>query len=230
MHRSKSAAALLVAASAGVLLAAQEQRQPPFRSGAKTVAVYATVSDKDGRLVPDLAARRLRDPRHGKPQPITVFSNEVQPITVVMMLDRSGSMRGNVGLVEQAAEEFVKGLRPDDKARIGIFAERIDIQPAAFASDRRRCSAFSGPSSRSAVRRRSGTRSTRPSARCAGRKAAKWCSCSATAATRRPLRAPGTAAHGRRHAPRGAGGRDALCDRSPDHGAAAAEAAAASAA
>ena len=132
---------LVVALSAVILarmigMAAPVQQQPTFRSGAKTVAVYATVSDKDGRLVPDLPREAFEIRDNGKPQPITVFSNEVQPITVVMMLDRSGSMRGNVGLVEQAAEEFVKGLRPDDKARIGIFAERIDIQPAAFSSDR----------------------------------------------------------------------------------------------
>jgi Ca-activated chloride channel homolog len=127
---------VLSAVLVGAMAAMPAQQQPTFRSGARTVAVYATVSDKDGRLVPDLArdAFEIRD--NGKPQPLTVFSNEIQPITVVMMLDRSGSMRGNVRLVEQAAEEFVKGLRPDDKARIGIFAERIDIQPSAFTSDR----------------------------------------------------------------------------------------------
>jgi VWFA-related protein len=53
----------------------------------------------------------------------------------VMMLDRSGSMRGNVGLVERAAAEFVRRLAPGDAARIGSFAERIDIQPATFSSD-----------------------------------------------------------------------------------------------
>src|SRR5688572_18736001 len=31
-----------------------DQQQPPFRSGTKTVAVYATVNENDGRLVPDL--------------------------------------------------------------------------------------------------------------------------------------------------------------------------------
>src|SRR6476646_7700643 len=83
------------------------QQQPTFRSGARTVAVYATVAQKDGRLVTDLArdAFEIRD--DGKPQPITVLSTEVQPVSVVMMLDHSGSMRGNAGLVEQAAEAFI---------------------------------------------------------------------------------------------------------------------------
>jgi VWFA-related protein len=110
-------------------------QQPTFRSSARTVAVYATVTEKDGRLVPDLTREVFEVRDNGKPQPITVFSNDVQPISVVMMLDRSGSMRGNVGLVERAAAEFVRRLAPGDAARIGSFAERIDIQPATFTSD-----------------------------------------------------------------------------------------------
>ena len=111
------------------------QQQPTFRSGARTVAVYATVAQKDGRLVTDLTrdAFEIRD--EGKPQPITVFSTDVQPVSVVMMLDHSGSMRGNVGLVEQAAEAFIKNLGPGDTARIGTFAQRIVIQPESFTSD-----------------------------------------------------------------------------------------------
>jgi Ca-activated chloride channel homolog len=115
---------------------APASQQPTFRSGARTVAVYATVTDGDGRLVPDLERDVFEIRDNGKPQPVTLFSKETQPITVVMMLDRSGSMRGNVRLVEQAAEEFVRRLRPNDKARIGSFAERIEILPEGFTSDR----------------------------------------------------------------------------------------------
>ncbi|HEU4937193.1 MAG TPA: VWA domain-containing protein [Vicinamibacterales bacterium] len=127
----------LCASLATVLLSAAMSvaQQPTFRSGARTVAVYATVAQKDGRLVTDLTrdAFEIRD--EGKPQPITVFSTEVQPVSVVMMLDHSGSMRGNVGLVEHAAEAFIKSLGPGDTARIGTFAERIVIQPESFTSD-----------------------------------------------------------------------------------------------
>jgi Ca-activated chloride channel family protein len=127
---------LAVAAPMGSI--ASFAQQPPFRSGARTVAVYATVTEKDGRLVPDLERDLFEIRDNGKPQPITVFSNEVQPISVVMMLDRSGSMRGNVGLVERAAQEFVRRLAPGDTARIGTFAERIVIQPDQFTSDKDR--------------------------------------------------------------------------------------------
>ena len=115
--------------------AQQTAQQPPIRSGARTVAVYATVTDKEGRLVPDLERDAFEVRDNGKPQPLTVFSNEVQPLSIVMMLDRSGSMMGNAGLVQRGAAEFVKRLRPEDKARIGAFGERIEIEPAEFTSD-----------------------------------------------------------------------------------------------
>ena len=51
------------------------------------------------------------------------------------MLDRSGSMRGNFGLVVSAAEAFVRRLEPGDKARIGSFAERVKIDPEHFTGD-----------------------------------------------------------------------------------------------
>src|SRR5262249_52613966 len=59
----------------------------------------------------------------------------VQPITVVMLLDRSGSMRANFDLVEKAAEQFVDAMQPADKARIGSFSNRIQIDPRDFTSD-----------------------------------------------------------------------------------------------
>jgi Ca-activated chloride channel family protein len=125
--------AALCAATSTILPARQ---QPPLRSGASTVAVYATVTDADGRLVPDLGREDFEILDNGKPQPITVFANEIQPITVVMMIDRSGSMQANFRLVEAAAEEFVQRLRPADKARIGSFSARIQVDPDEFTSDR----------------------------------------------------------------------------------------------
>jgi VWFA-related protein len=51
-----------------------------------------------------------------------------------MMLDRSGSMRGNFRLLEAAGEAFVRRMGPGDKARIGSFAARIQVDPQDFTS------------------------------------------------------------------------------------------------
>lgn len=127
--------ALATAAVAALSISTPAQQPQPLRSGARTVAVYATVADGQGRLVPDLAREDFELYDNGKLQETTVFSSDIQPITVVMMLDRSGSMRQNFGLLGAAGEAFVRRLRADDKARIGSFAARIQIDPAEFTSD-----------------------------------------------------------------------------------------------
>src|SRR5262245_61653519 len=106
-----------------------------FKSGVRTVAVYATVTDTDGRLVPNLEQEAFEIEDEGKKQDITVFANDIQPITVVVLIDRSGSMEANFDLVREAAEKFVKELMPADKARIGSFSNRIQIDPRTFTSD-----------------------------------------------------------------------------------------------
>src|SRR4051794_37684652 len=116
------------------LLAITLPPQQTFKTGAHTVAVHATVT-KDGRLVSDLVADDFEIKDQGKVRPISVFSNEIQPLSVVVMLDRSGSMRGNVGLVQAAARAFVEKLAENDRARVGGFADRIEIQPAEFTAD-----------------------------------------------------------------------------------------------
>ena len=122
---------VIVVALAGAVTA----QQPTFKSTNRTVAVYATVTDAAGRLVPDLARDQFQVDDNGKRQELTVFANEIQPITVVMLLDRSGSMRANFDLVEKAAEQFVDVMLPADKARIGSFANRIQVDPSDFTSD-----------------------------------------------------------------------------------------------
>ena len=130
MRTSWLTAAAVVLVAGG--LAAQ---QPTFKSGAKTVAVFATVT-AGGEMITGLARDEFEVRDNGKTQPITVFSTDVQPISVVVMLDRSGSMRGNLRLVEGAAEAFVRQMLPSDKARIGSFAENVQIDPENFTSNK----------------------------------------------------------------------------------------------
>ncbi len=115
-------------------LAAQQAHV--FKSAARTVAIYATVTGADGRLVPDLPRAAFTVLDNGKPQELTLFANDIQPITVVMLLDRSVSMVRNFQLVEKAAEQFVLAMLPGDKARVGSFSNRIQLDPRDFTSDK----------------------------------------------------------------------------------------------
>ena len=112
------------------------QQAPVFRSSSQTVAIYATVTDRDGRLVPDLLQEHFEVLDNGKPQPLTIFKSDIQPITVVAMLDVSGSMTLNLDRLKVAAERFVLRLLPEDQARIGSFSDRINIYPSRFTNNR----------------------------------------------------------------------------------------------
>jgi len=109
------AIAIAAALSAGVVsLAAQTQ----FRAGTDTVQVYATVKLKDGTIAHDLTREdfELRD--DGKPREITVFSRSIQPLSVALVLDHSGSTDRDFEQVRFAAQDFVGRLLRADRASI----------------------------------------------------------------------------------------------------------------
>jgi Ca-activated chloride channel family protein len=126
-----------IVASAVVLLTASAAvaQQATFRAGTSIVSVLATVLDKDGRLVPDLAQEDFTLLDNGKPQELVFFQNDVQPVTVVVMMDFSFSMNANLKLLKAAAEQFILRLLPDDRAQVGAFSDKIMFN-GEFTSDR----------------------------------------------------------------------------------------------
>ena len=128
---------VLVALALGTVLAATQTQtqQPSFTAGTRTVAVYATVTNAQQRLITDLSREDFTIDDNGKRQALTLFSNDVQPITVIMLLDRSSSMKPNCDLEQQAAQSFVRSMAIEDKARIGSFGKYIQIDPPEFTSD-----------------------------------------------------------------------------------------------
>jgi Ca-activated chloride channel family protein len=126
MRRTLALAALVAAG----LAAGAAAQQPTFRGGGDVVRVFSTVTDRDGRLVTTLGRDDFEVRDEGKPQPITQFDNTPQPIRLIVMLDVSGSMEGNLQLLREAADELFTRLRPDDVARVGSFGRGVDLGPA----------------------------------------------------------------------------------------------------
>jgi Ca-activated chloride channel homolog len=125
LARLLSGAAFVVCVS-GVLAAGQ---QPVFRGAGDIVRVFATVTDRDGRLVTTLTQNEFEIRDEGKPQPIVLFDNTPQPIRLIVMLDVSGSMVGNLPLLRAAASQLFSRLGPGDLARVGTFGHDITISP-----------------------------------------------------------------------------------------------------
>jgi Ca-activated chloride channel family protein len=130
--------ALAIAGFVSIVLAAQQPpaaQGPTFKSGTQIVSLFVTVADATRRLVPGLTQEEFEVFDNEKPQPIIFFQNEVQPITVVVMLDTSGSMTLALDLLRQAAEQFLIRLLPADKGRVGAFNDKIQFS-SRFTDDR----------------------------------------------------------------------------------------------
>jgi Ca-activated chloride channel family protein len=127
------AAGLAVLSAAGLL--AGSQQMPTFRTGARIVPLYVTVTDQTGRLVPNLTREDFEILDNSKPQEIALFSDEILPVTVVVMLDTSLSMSRNQEFVEEGAEQFLLKMLPDDKACVGAFNDKIQFA-SPFSSNR----------------------------------------------------------------------------------------------
>jgi Ca-activated chloride channel family protein len=129
-------AALVVAGAAATMpVRAQEPRPPQFRSGVQTVPVYASVRTRDGEFVLDLEQRDFLVFDNGKPQEITTFTKDVQPLAVVILIDGSTSVVPIFKSVLDAANQFIIRMMPGDKGRVGSFADRVRLMPA-FTSNR----------------------------------------------------------------------------------------------
>jgi VWFA-related protein len=121
---------LLPAACALTLVAtALAQDQPVFRTSVSVIPIYATVRTGSGAFVPDLTRDDFLITDNGVPREVVLFSREVLPITVTMMLDMSGSQELGGEWMRAAGRGFVEAMLPADRARIGSFGEEISISP-----------------------------------------------------------------------------------------------------
>jgi Ca-activated chloride channel family protein len=128
-------ASALAAGLSAAALAAQQPQGPTFKAGTQVVSLFVTVADAQKRLVPDLTKDDFEVFDNDKPQAITYFDNSIHPITVVVMLDTSGSMTLTIDLLKRAAEQFLIRLLPDDKAKVGAFNDKVQIS-ARYSNNR----------------------------------------------------------------------------------------------
>jgi VWFA-related protein len=100
-------------AAAGMVLG--QEPDTKFSTDVKVVNVLATVRDKQGKIVSDLAKDDFDLSEEGRPQVIRYFSRETDlPLTLGLLVDTSLSQREVLGEEREASRRFVeKVLRPD---------------------------------------------------------------------------------------------------------------------
>jgi VWFA-related protein len=114
------------------------QEAPVFSAQSEIVVLQVMVEDRRGRYVTDLSAEAFSVSEDGTPQTIDFFNRQDAPVTVGLLVDSSGSMRGVRDLVAAAAATFAAGSNPEDEIFALTFGDDVRaVLPGAepFTSD-----------------------------------------------------------------------------------------------
>ncbi|HET6889763.1 MAG TPA: VWA domain-containing protein [Pyrinomonadaceae bacterium] len=101
------------------------------------VTLPVSVTDRDGRYIPNLRKEDFRLWEDGVEQQVAFFASVDKPFSLVLMLDTSGSTRFRIEEIQDAAITFVNQLRPDDRVMVVSFDDDVRIL-SDFTGDRGR--------------------------------------------------------------------------------------------
>lgn len=128
LQKSLLFAAALGASTSPRMLAAQQQRGRVFRARTDMVTILASVTDANGRPMPDLAKDAFQLAEEGAPQKIEYFEAQTnRPLDLALMIDSSLSTYKDLHFETEAAAHFIKQvMRPGDTMGVFAFAEAVE--------------------------------------------------------------------------------------------------------
>jgi VWFA-related protein len=100
------------------------------------VSVPVIVSDRNGRYISGLKEADFKLYDNGAEQKLAYFDAAEAPLNVALLLDTSRSTEGVIDEIRKAAKDFIKDLRPQDRAMIVSFDYGVH-QLSALTSDRK---------------------------------------------------------------------------------------------
>src|SRR4029077_788192 len=114
-----------------------ERSQGTISTQVSLVSLFATVRDKNKRVVPDLKKEDFKIFEDNQEQKIAFFSKEVTlPITLGLLIDTSGSEQNRLGAEQEAASRFLERvMKKGDEAMVISFDLDVDLL-ADFTDDR----------------------------------------------------------------------------------------------
>ena len=109
--------------------AGQRSDTPRYAVDVQVVALDVLVTDQEGRFVSGLRPDDFRVLEQGVPQELSFFSAGRTPVTIVVLLDSSASVRADMLSIQKAAHRFIKKLASGDRARVGFFHDEVVFGP-----------------------------------------------------------------------------------------------------
>jgi VWFA-related protein len=116
----------------------QTQKQTPtIKAEVDLVNVFATVRDKNKRIVTELKQDDFKVFEDGHEEKVSFFAKEMQlPITLGLLLDTSGSEQNMLGAIQDSGSRFLRRvLKKGDEAMIISFDTDVDLL-SDFTDDR----------------------------------------------------------------------------------------------
>lgn len=113
-----------------------EEDNTPIKVDTLLYTIPLTVSDKKGNFIAGLKKENFTIYENGLTRDIELFMNEDAPMNVAILLDTSLSTKNVLDKIQKAARDFVKILRPGDRALIVGFDERT-VFLSKLESDRK---------------------------------------------------------------------------------------------
>jgi Mg-chelatase subunit ChlD len=113
-----------------------DSQDETIKLDATLVNIPILVSDRSNRYVSQLSAKDFILYEDGVQQEVAFFGNEEVPFSVALLLDMSPSVQGNTQAIQDAAIDFVRQLRPDDRVMVVSFDRHVDYL-TDFTNDRR---------------------------------------------------------------------------------------------
>ena len=110
----------------GFNLFAQQQETAVFKTGVADVRVVIQVTDHN-KLVNGLTQEDFVVSDEDKPQKLVYFAREAEPLTLLLLLDISGSMRTHIEQMSETAREALNFLTPGDRIGIMTFGLKTNL-------------------------------------------------------------------------------------------------------
>jgi VWFA-related protein len=97
-----------------------------FKTGVSDVRVDVQVTE-GSKLVKDLTKSDFAVRDEGQPQSIVDFAHGDEPVTLILLLDISGSMQRSIDEISMEAREALDHLRPGDRVALMVFAKSTAV-------------------------------------------------------------------------------------------------------
>ena len=94
-----------------------------------SVTLDVVVADERGRFITGLGPDDFEILEDGIPQEIRYFTADLTPVTSLLLLDTSASVRSSLSAIQTAAYIFLRNMASEDQGRVATFSEGVRFGP-----------------------------------------------------------------------------------------------------